>query len=162
MSNTVKDITDFRRALGQFPTGVTVITALADSGEPVGMTASSFNTVSLDPPLLLWSVDRDGQSASTFIEAKHFAVNVLSESQIELSNRFAATAEDRFAGLPWRKGVGGSPLLESCAAVFECKTWNVYEGGDHMIIVGEVLNYEYDALSSPLAFSQGNYAQITS
>jgi flavin reductase (DIM6/NTAB) family NADH-FMN oxidoreductase RutF/DNA-binding MarR family transcriptional regulator len=152
------DPRDFRRALGQFPTGVTIITAKDDQGEPIGVTASSFNTVSMDPPLVLWSVDKGAFSASIMENAEHFGVNVLAKSQIEMSNRFAGRGEDKFAGVEYTENQHGLPLFNDCAAQFECKTWNVYDGGDHLIIVGEVLNYRHDEGLAPLVFACGSYA----
>jgi len=158
MSDDKFDIKDFRRALGQFPTGVTVITTVDDKGDLIGVTASSFNSVSIDPALVLWSVDKGAYSASLFENSEYFAVNVLGKDQVDLSNRFAGRGEDKFAGLDCKKGLGGCPLLESTAAQFQCKTWNVYDGGDHLIVVGEVLEYSHSGSISPLVFSQGSYA----
>lgn len=162
MSNTDNpkefDIRDFRRALGQFPTGVTVITTKDQNREPIGVTASSFNSVSISPALVLWSVDKGAFSASIMENAEHFAVNVLSKSQVDMSNRFAGRGEDKFAGVDYTDSPNGSPLFKGCAAQFECKTWNVYEGGDHLIIVGEVLDYRHDESETPLVFASGSYA----
>lgn len=152
------DVRDFRRALGQFPTGVTVVTALDAAGNPVGVTASSFNSVSLDPPLVLWSVDKAAFSAETFRTAKHFAVNVLAENQVAISNRFASRGEDKFKDVAWTSGLGGCPVFDGVAAHFECRTWAVYEGGDHWILVGEVRDYSYDSACAPLVFAKGGYA----
>ncbi|MDP7593300.1 MAG: flavin reductase [Litorilituus sp.] len=158
MTDNKFDLRDFRNALGQFPTGVTVITALDTKGEPIGCTASSFNSVSMDPALVLWSVDKGAFSADIFANIKYFAVNVLSESQVATSNRFAGRGEDKFKGVVYQDGLGGAPLLEGCGAQFECETWNVYEGGDHLIIVGKVAKYQYDSTLTPLVFSRGSYA----
>ncbi|MFT6899027.1 MAG: flavin reductase (DIM6/NTAB) family NADH-FMN oxidoreductase RutF [Paraglaciecola sp.] len=158
MSNTKFDVRDFRSALGHFPTGVTVITALDKKGEPIGCTASSFNSVSMEPALVLWSVDKNAFSATIFEQADYFAINVLSENQVATSNRFAGRGEDKFKDVSYSSGLGGIPLLEGCGAQFECKTWNVYEGGDHLIIVGEVINYSHDDSTMPLVFSSGSYA----
>jgi flavin reductase (DIM6/NTAB) family NADH-FMN oxidoreductase RutF/DNA-binding MarR family transcriptional regulator len=158
MIDTKFDPRYFRSALGQFPTGVTVITASDEKGKPIGCTASSFNSVSMDPPLVLWSVDKGAFSADIFANSEYFAVNVLSESQVATSNRFAGRGEDKFKGLSYCKGLGNAPLLESCGAQFECRTWNVYDGGDHLIIVGEVLKYDHDNSLTPLVFSRGSYA----
>lgn len=152
------DPRDLRRTFGQFPTGVTVITTQKDDGELVGCTASSFNSVSVDPPLVLWSVDKGGLGAETFKNAEYFAVNILSRDQIDLSNKFASRGEDKFSGVDWKPGKGGSPILKGCAAYFHCKTWSVNEGGDHWIIVGEVEQYERVESLSPLVFSQGSYS----
>lgn len=158
MAEQTIDPRDFRRALGQFPTGVTVVTTVTGDGEPIGVTASSFNSVSMDPALVLWSVDRNAFSAEIFRNAPHFAVNVLSTDQMDISNRFASRGEDKFRDIAWSGGLGGSPVLSDVAARFECQTWNVYEGGDHLIIVGQVLNYVYDGARSPLVFAKGGYA----
>lgn len=152
------DIKTFRRALGQFPTGVTIITTKDEKGEPIGVTASSFNSVSISPALVLWSVDKGAFSASIMENASHFAVNILSKSQIDMSNRFAGRGEDKFAGIDYSECPNGSPLFKDCSAQFECKTWNVYEGGDHLIIVGEVLDYRHDEAQPPLVFACGSYA----
>ena len=157
MSN-VFDIKSFRRALGQFPTGVTVVTTTDDAGNPVGVTASSFNSVSIDPPLVLWSVDKGAFSAPIFESSQHFAVNVLSKDQVATSNKFAGRGEDKFAGVAYHSNEDGCPLLDDYAAQFECKTWNVYEGGDHLIIVGEVTAYRHEESTAPLVFSGGSYA----
>jgi len=158
MSDTKFDAREFRSALGQFPTGVTVITAVDKKGEPIGCTASSFNSVSMDPALILWSVDKGAFSADIFANAEYFAVNVLSEAQVSTSNRFAGRGEDKFKEVSYAKGLGDTPLLEGCCARFECKTWSVNEGGDHLIIVGEVLKYHYNNSLTPLVFSRGSYA----
>jgi flavin reductase (DIM6/NTAB) family NADH-FMN oxidoreductase RutF/DNA-binding MarR family transcriptional regulator len=156
--DTAFDIKDFRRALGQFPTGVTVITTRDKGGDPIGVTASSFNSVSIDPPLVLWSVDKGAYSAGIFENSSHFAVNVLGKDQVATSNKFAGRGEDKFNGVAYQQTESGCALLENCAAQFECKTWNVYEGGDHLIIVGEVIDYRHEQLTSPLVFSSGSYA----
>ncbi|WP_432473553.1 flavin reductase [Amphritea sp. HPY] len=158
MSQTEFDPKDFRRALSQFPTGVTVITTLDAEGNPVGVTASSFNSVSMDPTLVLWSIDKGAHSLSAFENAEHFAVNVLSRDQVATSNNFASRGEDKFANAEYTAGLGDAPVLNDYAAQFECKTWAVYEGGDHLILVGEVLDYRYNDDAEPLVFARGSYA----
>lgn len=150
----------FRGALGQFPTGVTIVTTRSQTGEPIGMTASSFNTVSLNPPLILWSIDHRAHSLEIFTQSEHFAVNFLGEHQKDLSNRFASTGADKFKGTEYCDGIGGVPLLADCVAQLECKTWQTYDGGDHTIIIGEVMDYRYDDSQSALLFYQGDYAAI--
>lgn len=152
------DPRDFRRALGKFPTGVTIISTRDDEGKPVAMTASSFNSVSVDPPLILWSIDKGSLSTPVFTAAKHFAVNVLSKSQIDMSNRFAGRGQDKFSGVEFSDDAKGSPLFSDCAAQFECETWEVYEGGDHYIVVGKVVDYRHFEEQSPLVFAGGSYA----
>lgn len=152
------DLRDFRRALSQFPTGVTVITTNDKQGEPVGVTASSFNSVSIEPPLILWSIDKGAHSLAAFENAEYFAVNVLNRDQVDISNRFASRGEDKFKDINCHQGLGGAPLLTDYAAQFECKTWAVYEGGDHLILVGEVLDYRYNDNELPLVFARGSYS----
>lgn len=152
------DSKDFRRALSQFPTGVTVITTRDPEGNYVGMTASSFNSVSLTPPLVAWGIDKGALSAEVFKNTSHFAINVLTSEQMALSNRFASRGEDKFSGVKVSDGVGGCPLLSDCAAYFQCKTWAVYDGGDHHILVGEVVKYDYSPHTSALVFHKGRYA----
>jgi 4-hydroxyphenylacetate 3-hydroxylase, reductase component len=158
MSKTEIDPKDFRRALSQFPTGVTVITTLDGEGKPVGVTASSFNSVSMDPTLVLWSIDKAALSLASFEKAEYFAVNILGRDQVATSNNFASRGEDKFANAAYSAGLGGAPLLNDYAAQFECKTWAVYEGGDHLILVGEVIDYRYNDNIQPLVFARGSYA----
>jgi len=152
------DAKDLRRALGQFPTGVTVITTVDSEGNRVGVTASSFNSVSLDPPLILWSIDKRASSASIYASAEHFVVNVLRNDQLGISNRFASRDPEKFSDIDVADGVGGCPMLPGCVAHFQCRTWQVYEGGDHLIIVGEVLDYSYTENVNALVFHNGRYA----
>ena len=150
---------DFRTALGTFATGVTIATTLDENGVPVGVTASSFNSVSLDPPMVLWSLSKSSFSRRAFTNSGRFAVHVLSEEQAALSDRFARSQTDKWDGLAWHKGAHGSPLLDQHAAVFECRTAHEYDGGDHIILVGEVLAFQaYD--KAPLLFHQGQYAGV--
>ena len=154
------DPTQFRQALGNFATGVTIITTRAPSGEPVGLTVNSFNSVSLDPPLVLWSLAENALSLSIFQEAEHWAVHVLSSTQQELSNLFASRGEDKFSGIDLEEGVGGIPLIKNCTARFQCKTASQYEGGDHVIFVGEVVQFDRSE-AAPLVFHGGRYAHAT-
>ena len=149
MSQTEFDPKDFRRALSQFPTGVTVITTLDAEGNPVGVTASSFNSVSLDPTLVLWSIDKGAHSLAAFEKAEHFAVNILGRDQVATSNNFASRGQDKFANIDYSSGLGNAPLLTEFAAQFECKTWAVYEGGDHLILWVKCLNTAITTALSP-------------
>jgi flavin reductase (DIM6/NTAB) family NADH-FMN oxidoreductase RutF len=160
MQQQTIDKQEYRKTLGQFPTGVTVITTLSDTGEPVGMTASSFNSVSMDPPLILWSIDHRAHSLEIFENCKHFAINILSDQQKDVSNLFASTGADKFKDTEFTEGVGKSPLLPNCIAQLECRTWNTYDGGDHTIIVGEVMACTHDETQSALLFYQGDYAEV--
>lgn len=153
------DARAFRRALGNFATGVTVITARAPDGRQVGVTANSFNSVSLDPPLVLWSIDKRSSSQDVFDAASHFAVNVLAADQIELSNNFARPKEDRFAGIEYSEGVGGAPVFADCSARFHCEKFQRMDGGDHWILVGKVLAFD-DLGRAPLLYHQGAYSMV--
>ncbi|SDS94184.1 p-hydroxyphenylacetate 3-hydroxylase reductase component [Pseudomonas oryzae] len=149
----------FRRALGNFATGVTIVTARAPSGEQAGVTANSFNSVSLDPPLILWSIDKRSASHAVFAAASHFAVNILAADQIELSNHFARPQEDKFAGVAVEPGLGGAPLLPDCAARFQCERHVEVDGGDHWILIGRVVAFD-DFGRSPLLYHQGAYSMV--
>jgi 3-hydroxy-9,10-secoandrosta-1,3,5(10)-triene-9,17-dione monooxygenase reductase component len=153
----VNDVREFRNALGAFTTGVTIVTTRDASGRDVGLTVNSFNSVSLEPPLVLWSLARSSASLAAFVEAEHFAVHILGARQEGLSNQFARRGADKFAGLELARGHGGVPLLDGCAARFECRTAYRHEGGDHEIFVGEVLSFEHFD-RAPLVFQKGGYA----
>jgi flavin reductase (DIM6/NTAB) family NADH-FMN oxidoreductase RutF/DNA-binding MarR family transcriptional regulator len=149
-------IEGFRRSLAEFATGVTVITT-SIKDEPFGLTSNSFASVSLDPPLVLWSIRRESKSFAAFAACSHFAVNVLAEDQIELSQRFARSGPDKFKGIDRQVGEGDAPLLAGVAATFECVGREAHDGGDHLILVGEVLRYtRYDR--QPLLFVKGRYS----
>jgi 3-hydroxy-9,10-secoandrosta-1,3,5(10)-triene-9,17-dione monooxygenase reductase component len=156
---TTHDPLSLRRVLGSFATGVTIITTRDSEGRKVGLTANSFNTVSLDPPLVLWSLRRQASGMSAFRSSRHWAVHVLAADQEALSNRFAQRCDDRFADLDLTAGHADVPLLRGCAAVLQCRTVSEYEGGDHLIFVGEVLEFEHRS-AEPLIFHGGNYAQL--
>lgn len=151
---------EFRDALATFATGVTIVTARDGQGVPVGMTASSFSSVSMEPPLILWSAAKTALSAIAFHDAPHFAVHVLSKEQADLSNRFAETGIDKFAGLDWKADARDVPKLPEALARFECTQYAVYEGGDHWIIVGEVTSFE-KADGTGLIHVGGGYASAS-
>ncbi|MGH8486191.1 MAG: flavin reductase family protein, partial [Pseudomonas sp.] len=151
--STALDTRAFRRALGNFATGVTVVTAASADGRKVGVTANSFNSVSLEPPLILWSIDKRSSSHEVFEAASHFAVNVLAADQIDLSNNFAKPKDDRFAGIEFEAGEGGAPLLADCAARFHCEKYQQVDGGDHWIMIGKVVAFD-DCGRSPLLYHQ--------
>lgn len=148
-----------RDALGRFVTGVTVVTTRAAGGDPVGLTANSFTSVSLDPPLVLWSLSARSASLVAFRDAGHFAVNILSEQQRDLSDRFASRTEDRFAGTGWHPGFGGAPLLPGCLARFECSTVSAETVGDHVVFIGRVEGV-FHRTGQPLAFFASRYAAL--
>lgn len=153
------DTRAFRSALGTFATGVTIVTTQAEGLIPldIGITANSFNSVSLDPPMILWSLARKALSLPAFLHNPHFAVHILAMDQDELSQRFATQGAEKFAGLDVERGAGGIPLLAGCAARFQCRTAFKYEGGDHIIFVGEVLSFD-TGQKSPLLYHAGRYA----
>jgi flavin reductase (DIM6/NTAB) family NADH-FMN oxidoreductase RutF len=149
--------TEFRSALGMFATGVTIVTARAADGQVIGLTANSFNSVSLDPPLVLWSLSRAAGSLAVFSAGSHYAINVLAADQKVLAERFAMRGADRFSGVTFDEGAGGAPLLHGAAATFECFNRSRYEEGDHVIFVGEVERCSWRAGASPLLFHGGRY-----
>lgn len=152
------DPRELRSALGAFATGVTIICARSADGSPVGVTANSFSSVSLDPPLVLWSLGRRSLSQPVFESADFFSVHVLAAEQSALADRFAQRGVDKFAGLDWRPGLGGAPLLSGAAARFECRRHAAYDGGDHRIYLGRVLRFESEPRPT-LAFLRGAYAR---
>lgn len=154
------DQKEFRNACGAFATGITVVTTMGPDGEPVGMTANSFSSVSLDPPLVLWSVGNHAGSFDIFSKAEHYAVHILHKDQEELSNLFASRGEDKFGNIDWSKGELGSPLLPDYAVRFQCKMEHVYPGGDHNILVGRVVAYDDRGAEEPILFYKGRYAKI--
>ena len=150
---------ELRRALGRFVTGVTIVTCRAADGSPVGLTANSFNALSLDPPLVLWSLRKASGSIAAFTQASHFVVNVLAEEQIELSRRFARPSSARFEDGDWRDGQGGAPVLAGCVAVFECRRHSHHEAGDHLLFIGEVERIGGSA-QAPLVYHAGHYRSV--
>jgi flavin reductase (DIM6/NTAB) family NADH-FMN oxidoreductase RutF/DNA-binding IclR family transcriptional regulator len=150
------DSRDLRRVLGTFVTGVTVVTTTDDEGTFHGVTANSFSSVSLDPPLVLWSQAIKSHSHTAFFKAERFAVNILAEDQIELSKRFAKSSHEKFAGIDVDIGFGGVPLLRDCSARLQCRVVSRVPGGDHTIYVGEVVAIDR-AERKPLVFGNGQY-----
>lgn len=160
MSATIADrARQFRNALGSFATGVTIITTRSPDGADVGVTANSFNSVSLDPPMILWSLAKTSTSFDAFMVAEDFAVHVLAMDQEGLSGRFAKTNTDKFSGLTVERGRKSIPLLPGCAARFQCRAAYRHEGGDHIILVGEVDEFDHDG-HAPLAFHGGRYGMF--
>ena len=149
--------TEFRDALGMFATGVTIVTARTDTGNLVGLTANSFNSVSLSPPLVLWSLARSAGSMAAFSTGLHYAINILSADQQELAKQFAKRDHDRFAGVEYELGGAGAPLIAGAAASFECFNRSRYEEGDHVIFVGEVERCTHRVGASPLLFHGGKF-----
>ncbi len=146
---------EFRNALGQFATGVTVVTTLDATGRPAGMTVSSFNSVSLAPPLVLWSLGCSTGNYAVFAQSRHYAIHVLAHHQKGLAMQFAQRGVDRFAGVQWQPNAQGVPLLDDVLATFECRARSQYLEGDHLIMVGEVLACHHSAHADPLLYHGG-------
>lgn len=156
-----------RQALGDFATGVTIITARGADGRLTGMTANSFASVSLLPPLVLWNLSLGSPSVPVFESCTHYAVNILATDQASLSQRFARRSEDKFKGLKCRAGAGGSALIPGCIAWFECRVVARHPAGDHIIMVAEVEKFRRAsrragecALPEPLLFHHGKYKSL--
>jgi len=151
------DPRDFRNALGLFATGVTIVTTRTADGEPIGLTANSFSSVSLSPPLVLWSLSLRSPNLPNFLQATHFAINVLAHDQIALSQRFSKPVPKKFEGVAHGLGAHGMPLLDGAAAQFECRTEARHYAGDHVIFIGQVMQYRY-AECEALGYFRGRYA----
>lgn len=149
----------FRDALGRFVTGVTVVTACSPAGEYVGLTVNSFNSVSLDPPLIVWSLSVESPNLPIFERASHYAVNVLALDQVELSQRFASRIGNKFGGLQICEGFGNAPLLPGCCAWFECRNEIRHSGGDHLLFIGYVERFSH-ADREPLVYHAGRYRAL--
>lgn len=148
---------EFRTALGMFATGVTIVTARTADGVMVGLTANSFNSVSLSPPLVLWSLAQSASSMEAFSTGSHYAINILSAEQQDLARQFSTKGVDRFAGVGFTLGISGAPLIDGAAATFECFNRSRYEEGDHVIFVGEVERCQHQQSASPLLYHGGKF-----
>ncbi len=146
------DPREFRKTLGLFVTGVTIVTTRSVQGERIGVTANSFNSV--------WSLGRKAASLAAFEGAGFFAVHILRQDQADLSDRFARSGSDKFAGLQTGQGLGGVPVLPDCAARLECRTYNRHGAGDHVIFIGEVMSMQSNPDSAPLLYHGGRYARL--
>ncbi|MEO1187837.1 MAG: flavin reductase family protein [Pseudomonadota bacterium] len=154
------DLHTFRNTLGLFVTGVTVITTRDAAGRPVGITANSFNSVSLDPPLILWSVGLNALSLQAFSNATAFAVHILRDDQADLSKRFATSGGDKFSGLKMQSGLNDVPLLPDCAAQLECLPHAQHPAGDHILFIARVHRLASDPAAMPLVYHGGRYAEL--
>jgi len=155
------DARELRNVMGQFATGVTVVTTTDRTGQPYGLTANAFTSLSMTPPLALICVDKTAQCYACFEESKIFAINVLREDQEDVSRRFATKGIDKFVGLDWSKSTDGHPLLGGALAQIECRIVNSYDGGDHTILVGEIVGARAFG-ERPLLFFQGKYHRLGS
>lgn len=155
------DPRELRNAFGCFATGVTIVTTVDGNGEKIGITANSFSSLSLDPPLVLFCVDNKINSFEAFRTCEHFNVNVLHEDQMDLSNTFARSSDDKWNGIEHGTGANGCPSFAGTVAVLECDKHAMHEGGDHVIMVGEVKNLTYeDGACRPLLYYKGSYANL--
>ncbi|MGH7005729.1 MAG: flavin reductase family protein [Alphaproteobacteria bacterium] len=154
------DPRDFRNALGTFATGVTIVTTMSRDKTPIGLTANSFTSVSLDPPLVLFCLDRRSYSYAHFEQASHFVVNVLAADQKDVSNHFARPSEDKWKDMTLDLCGVGCPAFKGALAVFECETHRIHDGGDHVIVVGKVLSFDYKPDGTPLLYYRGKYSRI--
>lgn len=148
-----------REVLGSFTTGVVVVTTLGSGGRPVGLTINSFNSVSLDPPLILWSLALTSPSLAAFRASESFVVNILAENQEDLGRSFATPSADKFAGVAWEAGLTGAPVLKDTAAHLECRVYARYPGGDHEIYLGEVMALQ-DRGHAPLVYHRGAFRRL--
>lgn len=157
---SVSDPRALRDSFGMFATGITIVTTVTPEGAPIGITVNSFNSVSLQPPLIVWSLSLDLPARSLFEECEYYAINVLAEDQQALSDRFGGRGEgDRFADLAFERGIGGVPLLQGCCARFECRNTQRHPGGDHLVFISEVLSCERSA-RQPLLYFGGRYRRL--
>jgi len=150
---------EFRQCLGKFATGVTVVSCRDQVGKPCGITANSFSSVSLEPPLVLWNIAKVSGSLSAYLEAEHFAINVLSDQQQSLARHFSNSENGLFDNIAYRDSPHQVPLLSDTLAHFECRTHDIHDCGDHHIIIGNVINFELTD-SEPLIFYSGNYTSV--
>lgn len=157
--NGSKKQADFKKALGNYPTGVTVVTTFDQQNNPVGLTVNSFASVSLDPLLILWSIDKKSGSYPVFIEAERFAVNILADHQADICNLFASKVEDRFSQCNWEKSERQLPLISGTLSQLECKTVHQIDAGDHIIFIGEVLHIHNED-KNPLLYHRRNIGAI--
>ncbi|WP_461521068.1 flavin reductase family protein [Porticoccus sp.] len=148
-----------RNAMGNFATGITVITTVDQEGKPRGMTANSFSSVSLDPALISWCVGKESRLFELFQQVDYFAVNILHSGQTETSQLFAGNEQNKFDHVVWHPGLNGIPLLDDCSCIFQCQVEHRHPGGDHIILVGRVLDFSNEPLE-PLIFHGGQYRTL--
>ena len=149
-----QDLKFLRKTLGKYSTGVTVVTSIDNHRNPIGMTVNSFTSVSLQPALVLWCIDKKQPSYNSFMNAEGYAVNILSKDQNDICNKFASQLDNKFENVDWKISENGFPLVKNSLAWFDCKKWNYYSGGDHQILVGEVTSFDSFELE-PLTYWNG-------
>ncbi|MFC5591465.1 flavin reductase family protein [Sporosarcina soli] len=150
----------FKQVMGNYPTGVTIVTTIGKDGKPVGLTVNSFASVSLDPLLLLWSIDHRVSSLKAFTEGGKFAVHVLAGEQQELCKTFASKVEDRFSTCDWQVSENGLPLIDGAFGVFECKTFQAIEAGDHTVLIGKVIDLQVNQEKEPMLYHRREFGPI--
>lgn len=149
----------FKEVMGNYPTGVTVVTTVDETGQPLGLTVNSFASVSIDPLLILWSIDKRVSTYQSFIKTEKFAVNILAENQGDICSLFASRGVDRFSNCDWKLSEHNLPIIAGASGVLQCKTYKTVEAGDHMILIGEVI----DILSEntdPLLYHRRKFGKI--
>ncbi|KGA96535.1 oxygenase [Alkalihalobacillus alcalophilus ATCC 27647 = CGMCC 1.3604] len=149
----------FKEVMGNYPTGVTVVTTTTDDGVPLGLTVNSFASVSIDPLLILWSIDKRVSSYDVFTNTNKFAVHVLASDQSDVCQLFASRVDDRFANTEWEKSEHGLPVLKNVAGVLQCETYKMVEAGDHMILIGKVIEIESEK-KEPLLYHKRTFGPI--
>lgn len=150
----------FKKVLGNYPTGVTIVTTTTKSGEPVGLTVNSFASVSLDPLMVLWSIDHGVSTLKEFTEGGKFAIHVLAEDQAELCKTFASKNVDRFSTCNWTMSSNGLPIIEGAFGVLECKTFKAIEAGDHTVLIGEVTDLTVKEEKDPMLYHRRVFGPI--
>lgn len=155
------DQESFRKALGQFATGVTVVTGLDKSSQPVGMTVNAFSSLSLDPPMVLVCLDKKTSNIEAYLDGSHFVINILSGQQKDLSNLFATPRPDKFDIAEFETWDSGCPVLKGCLANIECRRDAIHDGGDHHILVGRVERLTNSSTDDPLLYFRSGYAAIS-
>src|SRR5260221_12609767 len=157
---TTLDVAELRQTLGSFATGIAVATTLDAKGIPKGFTANSFTSVSLDPPLVLVCIDKAASCYPAFATTAHFGINILCEDQQHVSRAFASRSADKFAGMPWVAGITGSPIFPDSSAWLDCELHDRLEAGDHLIVIGKVLNFGHSPEKQPLGYHRGSYTAL--
>ena len=154
------NLKEYRNALGKFGTGVAIVSTKTNDELPVGVTINSFNSVSLEPPIVLWSLNKQSPSLKAFDDTRKFVIHVLSKDQVDLSKRFSSRIEEKFANVAYEFGKSGVPLIPGCSATFECTTWLRQEVGDHILFLGRVENFT-STEKEALLYYKGRYARGT-
>lgn len=160
MKNEAMDIKGFRSALGNFATGVCIVTVAPETGAPIGMTINSFASVSLEPSLISWSIQRNSECFDSFNTTDIFAINILAINQQELSREYSRRGQHELNTAHFYRGQNGAPLLLDALTTFECRLWARYPGGDHLIFVGEVLEFSTGPMHHALGFFKGRYTEV--